>query len=240
MICTFKVKTLSIKISNLNFSRVALTSVFTNFREYANSNKTQKCTFSIISVQYQKHVTHIPFNVLLIFVYVILQQQNNNQHLTEFCIESYSSQEIYYQNIIRTIYGTKISMSSDTKTVTLSSYPFGTQASQMHNYLLTKICSAVKRRKNKGDDAAAWKFPNQFGQRKTGEGLESRLSGKFALFRQESRKADAIPVQKDGIKRHAEHRKIRSSFRFLSNTTLGKNFQTSINLISNGNYSIFM
>ena len=116
-------------------------------------------------------------------------------------------------------------MSSDTKMVTLSSYPFGTQASKLHNYLLTKICSVVKRRKNKGDDAAVWKFPNQYGQRKTGEGLESRLSGKFALFRQESRKSRGNADAKDGIKRHAEHRKIRSSFRFLSNTTLVKNFK---------------
>ena len=59
-------------------------------------------------------------------------------------------------------------------------------------------------------------------------------------FAKNPAKAEAIPMQKDGIKRHAEHRKIRSSFRFLSNTTLVKNFKTSINLISNGNYSIFM
>ena len=57
-------------------------------------------------------------------------------------------------------------MSSNTKMVTLSGYPFGTQASKLHNYLLTMFCSVIKIRKNKEDDAAAWKFPNQYGQRK--------------------------------------------------------------------------
>ena len=79
-------------------------------------------------------------------------------------------------------------MPSDIKMVTPSGYPFGTQASKLHNYLLTTFCPVIKIRKKKEDDAAAWKFPNPPGQRKTGEGLKVGYLAKLHCFAKSFRK----------------------------------------------------
>jgi len=76
-------------------------------------------------------------------------------------------------------------MPSDIKMVTPSGYPFGTQASNLYNYPLTTFCPAIKIRKKKEDDAAAWKFPRSTRTKKNWRGLESRPSGRIALFCQE-------------------------------------------------------
>ena len=80
-------------------------------------------------------------------------------------------------------------MPSDIKMVTPSGYPFGTQASNLYNYPQTTFCPVIKIRKKKEDDAAAWKFPNLHGQRKTGEGLKVGYLANLHCFAKSPRKS---------------------------------------------------
>ena len=107
-------------------------------------------------------------------------------------------------------------MPSNTKMVTPSGYPFGTQASKLHNYPLTTFCPVIKIRKKKEDDAAAWKFPNLHGQRKPARAWKVGYLANLHCFAKSSRKSRGTADAEEGIKRHAEHRKNRRFLRLLN------------------------
>ena len=80
-------------------------------------------------------------------------------------------------------------MPSNTKMVMLSGYPFGTQASKLHNYPLTTFCPVIKIRKKKRRGLQQpGSFPDLPGQRKTGEGLKVGHLAELDCFAKSFRK----------------------------------------------------